>query len=296
MQTIAKTPTTMQAFQYFGPATVLDCNDDEGLVLLSFKDDLVIWGRSAIGDPHGIESGDSVLAAGDELNGIFVIGMIKKAKPEAIHTAQLQLKEGGHARVERTADSEAIQIFSSNGQLVFEYEPDAGKSRINIQAGDLEFVTHDGDIRFISKGDIHFKSDNQIDISSRNGVQLAISDAIGKILATLSLRHKKISLNSPEVDVHAQRGKLEIDEAEYSGHSLSGAVNRVQLMATRLETTATDVFSKAKNIYKTVASLHQLKAGRMRTLINSTLHIKAKKTYLRAEDDFKVKSEKIHLG
>jgi hypothetical protein len=49
-------------------------------------------------------------------------------------------------------------------------------------------------------------------------------------------------------------------------------------------------------MYNTVEQLSQLKTGRMRTLVKSTFHLKAKNSMLKSEEDFKVRAEKIHLG
>ena len=64
----------------------------------------------------------------------------------------------------------------------------------------------------------------------------------------------------------------------------------------RLETLAGTVVEKAKNAYRTVERLAQLKTGRMRTLVDETYQFKSKKAFLKSEDDFKIKGDKIHLG
>ena len=48
--------------------------------------------------------------------------------------------------------------------------------------------------------------------------------------------------------------------------------------------------AKAKNVYQTISELSQLKAGRQRTLVDHTCHMKAKKTIYKSETDFKVKA------
>ena len=39
-----------------------------------------------------------------------------------------------------------------------------------------------------------------------------------------------------------------------------------------------------------------LRTGRLRTLVDSTFHFKARKAFLKSEQDFKIKAEKIDLG
>ena len=56
------------------------------------------------------------------------------------------------------------------------------------------------------------------------------------------------------------------------------------------------VIAKARNIYQTVEELSQVRAGRMRTIVAKTFHFKSKKAFVKAEEDYKIKAEKIHLG
>ena len=70
----------------------------------------------------------------------------------------------------------------------------------------------------------------------------------------------------------------------------------IRLLAGRLETVARTVMSNAENVYQKVEKLAQLQAGRVRTLVRSSWHIKARDTILKAEKDYKVNAEKIHLG
>ena len=68
------------------------------------------------------------------------------------------------------------------------------------------------------------------------------------------------------------------------------------MAAPRLETEAQTVVSKAANVYQTVEDLTQLQTGRMRTLVEGSCHLKARDAFLKAEQDFKVDGEQIHLG
>ena len=73
-------------------------------------------------------------------------------------------------------------------------------------------------------------------------------------------------------------------------------VDCARTVARRIETLATTVIERAQNTYRKVEGLAQLRAGRMRTLVDATYHIKSKKTYLRADTDVKIDGKRIHLG
>ena len=59
---------------------------------------------------------------------------------------------------------------------------------------------------------------------------------------------------------------------------------------------AESMIEKARNVYRTVEQLSQLKAGRVRTLVASTFFFRTRKAFIHSEEDYKIKAEKIHLG
>jgi len=56
------------------------------------------------------------------------------------------------------------------------------------------------------------------------------------------------------------------------------------------------VIQRANDVYSKVANLSQLEAGRVRTLIESSYWMKAKRSYIRSGEEFKLDAKKIHLG
>jgi hypothetical protein len=110
------------------------------------------------------------------------------------------------------------------------------------------------------------------------------------------MQTKKMQLTAPLFDLTAQRAQLFLQETRMAGSKLLGRIGNVQFISRKIESVADTVLAKAKNAYRTISELSQLKAGRQRTIIEKTIHTKAHKTILKSETDFKVKAEKIHLG
>lgn len=178
----------------------------------------------------------------------------------------LHLSNGVSARIDKSQLGETLQIFSNSGELIFEYASDSGRSRVMIPSGDLEFV--------VPNGGIHFRAERGIQFSSKEAVRI----------------------KSPEFDLSGERGRIHLGQTEFTGFRFLASLVQSKLIIERLETVAGDVIQKAKNIYKSVEGLSQSSVGRMRTLVKSTFHLKAEKIVLKAETDFKVKGNKIHLG
>ena len=110
------------------------------------------------------------------------------------------------------------------------------------------------------------------------------------------MKTRNMELIAPVLDLTAQRAQLFMQETRIAGKKLLGRIGDVQFIGRKIESVADTVLAKAKNMYRTISELSQLKAGRQRTLIENTSHMKARKTILKSEKDFKVKAEKIHLG
>ena len=112
---------------------------------------------------------------------------------------------------------------------------------------------------------------------------MGIADAIGRILSAVALQPRRIKLTSPEVAVTAQRGEMQIEETRYTGKKCIGTFGYARLIFGKLETVANCVVEKAKNVYRTVTGLTQLRTGRMRTKVDATWHFKSNKAYLKAD-------------
>ena len=214
MFTISEGISVMQKDRYFGPATVLDVNEDEGLVLLrieSMEKDIETWGRIAIPYACKLIYGETVLVAGDDINVVYIIGLLNSKPSEKSNEKLLNLKNGTYASISGTGESEKFQLCSKSGELIFEYDPETGKSSVNIHSGDLEFVTKNGNINFISEQDIRFMSKQSIEMESRHGIRMTVKNVIGKVISSMYIASGRMKLSSPEFSITAQRGEIQIE-------------------------------------------------------------------------------------
>ena len=208
---------------YLGPATVLKFNERERLVLVQWEragQPCLSWARPALVTSAQLLPGDTALVLSQNLEDFYLIGRLAEHSPAP---APLKTKSGASVAVSQSAGEEIVQVHSKQGALVLEYHPESGKTLVNVEKGDLEFITHDGNIAF---------------------------------------------------------------------HS----AQKISFVAHRLETLAETVVSKAKNVYRTVEELTQLQTGRLRLLVKGSVHLKARDAFLKAEQDFKVDGDQIHLG
>jgi len=208
---------------YLGPATVVQLNERERLVLVQWERSgkpCLSWARPALVAAAQLQPGDVALVLSQNLEDFYLIGILSGQPPAS---AALKTPSGASVAVAKSAGEEVVQVHSRQGALVFEYHPESGRTLVNVATGDLEFVTHDGSISF-------------------------------------------------------------------------QAAKNISLVAHRLETQAETVVAKAGNVYQSVEELTQLQTGRMRTLVKGSVHLQARDAFLKAEQDFKVDGEQIHLG
>jgi hypothetical protein len=116
----------------------------------------------------------------------------------------------------------------------------------------------------------------------------------------------KVNLSKGDLELCTEDGDIRLNSAnavQINSHSID--MNSTKLNANagyarfvfgRLETAMDTLVEQAKNVYRTVKQLTQLRTGRLRTLVDETYQFKADKVFMKSEDDFKVKGEKIHLG
>ena len=298
MTSVAEKYEWMPQTRYLGPARVLEV-DNPGrrvrLRLTGYPHEGSKWARIAISGHHSLNPGDLALVVGEELSDLYLIGVLNGENPSHALEKKIALSGGTQAEAASRPEEQTLRVFSPKKELLFEYDEKNGRARVNMEAGDIEFVTQNGSITFASSREILFHG-RSIGLTSMRGVCLGVMDALGKLRSALTLQPGTAKVSSPQVDIEAERGNFQVENVRYAGQKLLSKIGQAKLKIDRLESTAATVIARAKNVFQTVEQLSQVKAGRMRTLVDKTFHFKSKKAYLKSEEDYKIKAEKIHLG
>jgi hypothetical protein len=275
-----------------GPAEILEVNSagqQIRLRLAGSDDDLGVWAQIAIAAVDlEIHEGDEVLVIGENPRELYVIGVLGKAKIGS-HTPKKLLLNGGTCAIAGTPEEQILRVFSGRNELLFEYDEAKHKARVNVDCGDLEFVAHNGNIAFSSGRDVLIQG-KSVDISSASTISLKTANAAGELSAT------GVELRGPEVRVSAERGDIQIAETAVTGTRFLANYQEGKLIVDRFEAVLQILTEKAKNVFRSVEQLAQIRAGRIRTLVASTYFFKARKAFLKSDEDYKIKAEKIHLG
>jgi hypothetical protein len=202
---------------------------------------------------------------------------------------------GAYAEVAGPTAAELFRVFSREGALIFEYDPQLNRTRVCVPCGDLQFFVPQGSVEFRTAGEIRLHGES-IQMTGRRGIRLAVLDVIGRALSAVDLQRGRLKLNGPALDVTAGRADVRVQEATCTGRRFLARFGFAQMIAGQLETLSDCIVEKARNVYRTVEELTQLKTGRLRTLVESSAHFKANTAYFKTTKDFNVDGEKINLG
>jgi len=248
--------------------------------------------EAALALPYQIRfsPGDQVLVAAEDGGDFFVIGVLHTSS-----APMLSSLDGSCITVSSSDSGSKCQIYSKSGELLVEYEPENRKTKVMCNMADVELVANDGNMSLKSSGSVTIEADS-LALKGRKELSLKVQDHPGSAQSSLFFSRGQGDLSCADMKVNTKRTRLFSDELTMFAGKLIGNLNHCLLAAKKLETRAQTIISKMKNIYQSVENLSQLRAGRLKTLVQSTVHLKSKSTVLKSEEDFKVRAERINLG
>ncbi|WP_319525600.1 DUF3540 domain-containing protein [uncultured Desulfosarcina sp.] len=277
------------------PATVTGTCDPQGFVPVSYQGESVQHARMAVHPRPVLAAGDEVLTMKDGRGAIYIVGILSCKSEVEEPSRKIQLSDGTTVRIDRSGVDESLKLYSRTNELLIDYRSRTGTMTIKAVSGDMAFSAPNGSIAFHSGKEIDLNA-GHVAVNAETDLRIGVQDAGGSSGPALSMRNRKMELTAPVFDLTAQRAQLFLQETRIAGKKLLGRIGSVQFVASKIESAADTVMARARNVYRTISELSQLKAGRQRTLVEGTSHTKAQKTIMKSETDFKVKAEKIHLG
>jgi hypothetical protein len=107
---------------------------------------------------------------------------------------------------------------------------------------------------------------------------------------------ESITLNGSTFALDVAKGEIKMAEASYEGLHLSATIERTKLFLGKINTTVGRLIERAKNVYRRVDNLNQVQAGRMRTIVDGSYHLKSERIIEKAEKEVRIDGKKINLG
>ena len=234
--------------------------------------DEALGGRAA----EGLLAGGGVVPNGDP-----------GAPPEALDALPRQLSLVDGTRAQISSNRTSLEFVRGDGTVLFRYDAGQGHGRITLENDDIDVHATRGDLRLRAAGDVRIEGRAVHAVGRSPGVEGA---------AELRLEPRQASLVAGTVAIKGDDVEMRAERAVLRSEDLRSFVGRAVVHAERLETVAGVVTQTAQNLYQSVAELAQLRAGSLRTLVDGTVHLKAREVFQRAVEGFKIRAEKINLG
>lgn len=209
----------------------------------------------------------------------------------------LRTRSGAWAEVhEDDGGNETLRLCAPDGAVLFEYDGSAGRGVLRVPAGDLRLEAPRGNIELLSGQAVRCLAAGSIDLQSATSASVSVQGGADKPRAGLRLGPSEAALAAERLHVGAKEAELELETARLRGRRLSAAIERADLLCERVESEVGTLVERAAEVYRQVSGLHQLRAGRLRSLVEGALQMRAGHVKLEAEEEVFIDGEQIHLG
>jgi len=141
------------------------------------------------------------------------------------------------------------------------------------------------------------EQDVQSDILFEGNVSVMVKNGdLGFSAQKLDLKGHDIALDSKKLDLRSLCGTASINDFTFFGRVFRGNINAVKIVSKTVTSITERLVRKARESYRWIENLEQVKVGRLRYLVRESLYMKGKRSSLLAETKVKIDGEKIHLG
>lgn len=200
---------------------------------------------------------------------------------------------GASASIVERDGHEVVAVHDRAGRLLFEYDAETGRGSL-VAAGGLSLAAPGGDIDLVAGGAIRCWAAGEVAIASRSGATL--SARAGERGATVQVAPGRVTVAGEALAAVAERGDVRIAEARYEGRALTAVLERAHTTVGKIESIAGRVIARAGDLFQEVRELHQLRAGRVRALVEDVIELRGREVSVDAREDVSIDGQRINLG
>jgi hypothetical protein len=199
--------------------------------------------------------------------------MGKSAKRLSI--ASIQLPDGASA----TRVGDALEVTARDGALIVRY--DNGVMTIAPPAGDLRLEAPNGRVVISSSLDV---------------VVEAARDLSYKAGRKLDLQAHETKIKSDKLEVESKSSRFVSGAAVVLARKIATSAETIATKCITMETEATKIVEKTKDVFRDVAGLAQSRIGRARTIVRDVFSMESRRTVMRSKEDTAIDGDKILIG
>lgn len=200
---------------------------------------------------------------------------------------QIATESGARAALK---DKDTLQVFSSTGVLVFEYDAGSRTTRVVVPDGDLEFLVPEGALRLRAEKGVSMETPGPVAITGQD-IRLATADA-----SSVHVHPQAVELTSPTVRVCAERAEARAKLMRVQGDHLSAGWKEARIATDRLDTWSANWRMRADDMHQEISGTLRVSAERLISRAKGLYRLTSQRLRFRAESDVRIDGERIDLG
>lgn len=220
----------------------------------------------------------------------------RPAEPEPAARPPLRLvtAAGASAEVEQVKGAEVLRVRDPEGAVLFEYDATTGTGTLRMP-GNLRLESMAGSIDLVARDGVRCVAGGEVSLRGATAASLTVGGPAGET-AGLRVDARRTVLAGDTLMAAAREAEVHFQKARYLGKVLDATVERAETLFGELTTRADTLVERASNVFRHVKELHQLHAGRLRTLVEGGVRLEGGHVVMRAKEEVHIDGEHINLG
>jgi len=269
------------------PARIKDVHPERAFLVEREETGECSWAISALAGPATPRLGDRVLVVESQEGRAYIIGVLESRNPREV----VATRSGAWAEVDASGDS--LSVHSPEGDLVFEYDAQANRTRLNVPRGDLD-ISAAGAVRLAAGGDIQLIADSvRATGASAVSLETASSDSWP---SGVRVSREGVQVDGDVLRLGGRRAELTMTEGAVQADRLTGTVGLGHFVFRRLETVADSVMSRAGEVRQIVEKSWRLRANQISGAAQKLMSWRGRHIRVIAKKEVRIDGEGIDLG
>ncbi len=207
---------------------------------------------------------------------------------------RLMTASGASAEVETVDEAEVLRVRNPEGAVLFEYDAATGTGSLRMP-GNLRLESLAGSIDLVARDGVRCVAGGEVSLRGATAASLTVGGRAGET-AGLRVDARRTVLAGDTLVAAAKEAEVHFQKARYLGKVFNATVERAETLYGELTTRADTLVERATNAFRQVEELHQLHAGRLRTLVEGGMRLEGGHVVMRAKEEVHIDGEHINLG
>lgn len=211
---------------------------------------------------------------------------------------RLELAGGACAVAVNQADSalpQGLEVYDAEGRLVLRYEPSSARVTLGFSLTTLTVDEKTGDTALRSAGKLTLTG-TDVEVLGQRSAVLGVRTALGHVGASVAVGAQRIAVLAKRFDLRAERENTDVKHSNTTAESVTVTAQHLRHQATKHETVAGTIMTKAKEAWAYIEGESRVEANRATWKVAQTLWFRSKRAFLKTDKDVNIDGEKINLG